>query len=41
MKENNKYEPLEISVIEFEETDIVTASCVPDEDGNGLPDFAT
>ena len=37
MKENNKYEPLEISVIEFENTDIITESCNVDD---GLPDFA-
>ena len=38
MKENNKYEPLEISVIEFENTDIITESCLVDD---GLPDVET
>ena len=36
MENNNKYEELEISVIEFEITDIITSSCLID-DGNDTP----
>ena len=36
MEKNNKYEELEISVIEFENTDIITESCLID-DGNDTP----
>ncbi len=36
MKKISAYEPLEISVIEFENTDIITESCLID-DGNDTP----
>ena len=36
MKKISTYEPLEISVIEFENTDIITSSC-PIDDGNDTP----
>ena len=31
MEKNNKYEELEISVIEFENTDVITSSECPNE----------
>jgi hypothetical protein len=37
MEKNNKYEELEISVVEFENTDVITSSECPNE----VPDVPT